>query len=632
MIDSTPLQPALHGGEVPRRLDGAAHLRSATVTRETLLWLSIGAMALLARAWALGSAPLNDTEAALALQALALSGNNSTLTTTLAAAPAANPLFTAWQSLCMSIFGATEATARWLPALAGVVLCLLPASLRHEMGPARALAFGGLLALSPTLWFIARQSDGAQLAWTLAFGVWCVWGTSARAEIGSTERAEVGWLLAGLLLACGVDAVTPALTVMAVLAASNQLNRLRITARAGLIAAGACVIGATGFGLRMPGLGDMFNGYALWFAELTGGQMFEGSAGMWPLPLLRAIAGFVLYEPLVWIGAIVGAGVLALNWKTQRDLSAEASSGDASDKVHTVMRRIGPWLAWAGTGLGLHILTQSRTVDGFLPVLVGCAALASAAIERALAELADRRQWVPIAAVAGISATMLVYGFMGMLLYAGQGEVTWLLTAVIALVMVAGIAIIAALTFNATVALAGVGIAAGVCLTLYTLSAGVQLTQTGFDNPAEPYIVRATLPGVRDVRNALADVSARASGEPLAISIELSESAPPSLRWAVRDWRRATITSQPGAAETLLTPVGASIETDYTYIGSAFRIASTASIRSAGCDDRSGQFNCYPLARWLALRTLDGSAAPSQQITRWVLWLRQDVAARYSGR
>jgi hypothetical protein len=81
-----------------------------------------------------------------------------------------------------------------------------------------------------------------------------------------------------------------------------------------------------------------------------------------------------------------------------------------------------------------------------------------------------------------------------------------------------------------------------------------------------------------------------------------------------------------------LTPVGASIETDYTYIGSAFGIASTTSIRSAGCDDRSGQFNCFPLARWLALRTLDGTATPSQDVARWVLWLRQDVARRYSGR
>jgi len=595
---------------------------SITFTRETLLWLSIGAMGLLARAWALGNAPLNDAEATLALQALTLTGDNSPLTATSAIA---NPLFTTLQALCMAIFGATEATARWLPALAGVVLCLLPALLRCEIGPARALAFGRLLALSPTLWFIARQSDGAQLAWTLAFGVWCISATSAPTEAGPTRLVAVGWMLAGLLLACGADAVTPALTVVAVLAAGNQLSRLRMTARAGLIAAGACVIGATGFGLRLPGLGDMFNGYALWFAELTGGRLFEGSAGMWPLPLLRGIAGFILYEPLVWIGAIVGAGALALNWT-----ATGAAPALATDKK--AMHAIRPWLAWAGAGLGLHILTQSRTVDGFAPVVIGCAGLASATIARTLMELADRRHWMPIAAVAGISTTMLVYGFLGVLLYAGQGEVTWLLTAVIALVMVAGIAIIAALTFNATVALAGVGIAAGACLMLYALSAGVQLTQTRADNPAEPYLVQATLPGVRDLRDALADVSARASGEPLAISIELSESAPPSLKWAVRDWRRATITSQPGAAETLLTPVGASIETDYTYIGSAFRIASTASIRSAGCDDRSGQFNCYPLARWLALRTLDGSAAPSQHITRWVLWLRQDVAARYSGR
>lgn len=624
MIDNTLPQAHLHS---PNAQQSG---RSIPLTYETLLWLGIGALALFVRTWALGRVPLNDAEAGLALQALALTSNTEVSSNALASA--ANPLFTTAQAIWMSIFGATDATARWLPALAGVVLCLLPASLRREMGPARALAFGGLLALSPTLWFIARQSDGAQLAWTLAFGVWCVWGTGARAEIGSTERTGVGWLLVGLLLACGVDAVTPALTVAAVLAAGNHLSRVQINARAALIAAGACVIGATGFGLRLPGLGDMFNGYALWFAEFTSAQPPQGATGMWPLPVLRGMAGFLLNEPLIWAGAIAGGGMVALNWRTQRDSSREASSVDAPNIVRTAMRHIGLWLAWAGTGLALHILTQSRTVDGFLPVLIGCAALASAAIERALAELADRRQWVPIIAVAGISAIMLVYGFMGVLLYAGQGEIAWLLTALLAALMVSGIAIVATMTLNAHAALAGIGIAAGICLTLYTLSAGIRLTQTGPDNPAEPYIVRATLPGMRDLRDTLADVSARASGEPLAISIELPESAPPSLKWAVHEWRRATITSQPGTAETLLTPVGASVQTDYAYIGSAFDIASSVSIRSAGCDDRFGQFSCYPLARWLMLRKLDGAAETSQDVARWVLWLREDTARRYSGR
>lgn len=608
---------SLHRADAPQHQDNAT--QTVTLTRETLLWLGIGALALFARAWALGGAPLNDAEAALAFQALALAGDSSPLVAASGSVSIANPLFTTAQAIWMSLFGATDATARWLPALAGVALCLAPALLRREMRPARALAFGGLLALSPTLWFVARQSDGAQFAWTLAFGMWCVWMTDM--------RAEAGWLLAGLLLACGADAVTPALTLTAALAVSRRLSRLRLNARASLIAAGACVIGATGFGLRLPGLGDMFNGYTLWFAELTGGQLIEGAAGMWPLPVVRGMAGFVLNEPLIWIGAIAGLTVLALGRPAQRNPFPAPASNEAG-----ILRGAAPWLAWAGAGFGLWLLTQARTVDGFTPAIIGCAALASAAIERALAELADRRQWVPITTVAGISAIMLVYGFIGALLYAGQGEITWLLTALLAALMVGGIVIVATITLNAQAALAGAGIAAAVCLTLYTLSAGVQLTQTGADNPAEPYNVRATLRGARDLRDALADVSARALGEPSAIPVELSESAPASLKWAVRDWRRAIITLQPGAAEIVLTPAGASIQTDYAYIGSAFRIASSASIRSAGCDDRSGQFSCRPLARWLMLRSLDEATTPSQDGARWVLWLRQDVARRYSGR
>ncbi|MCX7824091.1 MAG: hypothetical protein N2689_00850, partial [Verrucomicrobiae bacterium] len=45
---------------------------------------------------------------------------------------------------------------------------MLPAALRWQLGRTRALIFGLLLALSPTLWFVSREMGGAMLAWTLA--------------------------------------------------------------------------------------------------------------------------------------------------------------------------------------------------------------------------------------------------------------------------------------------------------------------------------------------------------------------------------------------------------------------------------------------------------------------------------
>ena len=574
-----------------RHLEGVGHL---TLTYESILWLGVGAIALFARVWALGHTPLNDAEAAVALQALALARGE--------AVTVANPFFSALQAIVVSLFGATDLSARLIPALAGAALCVLPAWLRREIGPIRALAFGLLLALSPTLWFVSRQSDGAVLAWALAFGVWCAWVRGAN---------TTGWLLGGLLLACGADAVTPALTVFATLAAGNHLSRLRATSKGLLIVTGACLAAATAFGLRLSGLGDMFNGYALWFAQFT-------QPG--PLTLLRGTAGFIVNEPLLWLGAVTGTIALA----SRRRASREVPAGLAG--------RIVPWLAWAGMGFGMYALTQSRGVDGFVPVLIGCAALASATAETALHGLADRRQWAAIGAVAGVALVMVVYGYMGFLLYAGQGESMWLLTAVIALVMVGGITIVATLTLGSQVALTGVGLAAGICLAVYTLGTGIQLTQTRADNPAEPYIVHATLDGVNELRKALAEVSSRAYGEPAALSIELADSAPPSLRWAVRDWPKASFAPQPGAGEALLTPANATITTASAYIGSDFAIDATAPVGAARCDDRSGQFSCFPLARWLALRTLDGSSDISSRTTRWVLWLRQDLALRYSGK
>ncbi|MCS7060663.1 MAG: hypothetical protein RMN25_05805 [Anaerolineae bacterium] len=596
-------------------------------TFEGGLWVAVMGIALLARAWALGGAPLNDWEAVRALQALALARGEIV--------SPANPLFAALQAVFMSVFGADDTTARWLPALAGTLLCGLPALLRRKLGAIRALAFGALLALSPTLWFIARQSDGAQLAWSLAFGAWALW-------VGGAEpwRRPLGWLLAGLLLACGADAVTPALTVVIALAAGRQLAGVRPSVSDAGLAAAAWVLGATAFSLRLAGLGDVFNGYALWFAGLVESAPADLSAHGMPISMLRAMAGFLLYETLIWPAAVVGAALLI--WDVVRPPQVTASSPSTLNGL--TAGALLPWVAWIGAGGLLWLVTAAHSVDGLAPVGIGCAALAAVAVERLTYGLADCRNAAVVSAVAGMVAVMMVYGYLGLLLYAGQGQSTWLLAPLIAATMIAGIALATTLTWDVQTALAGVALAAGACLLVHTVGVGARLNHVRPDNPAEPYRSSAMLSGARDLRELMLEIGARASGEPRALSIELPESAPPAVRWLVRDWPRARLVVQPGVAELVLTPAPVDqrsipLQTDNPYIGSAFDVSAATSIRSAPCAEIA---NCYPLARWLMLRTLDAGIPDagipdagthsSSQLTRWVLWLRQDVASRYSGR
>lgn len=560
------------------------------LTYETGLWIAIAALAVAARAVNLDHAPLTNAEAAGAFQAWAVAQGQT--------ASLANPLFDTLQALVFAVAGASDGAARLIPALAGAAVCLWPLAARRRADPLGALIFGALLAVSPTLWHASRQADGALLAWALAFGIWCAWRTG---------RVPAGWLGAGLLAACGRDAVSPALALAVVLALdrSARWSRAARPAAADLgLAALSFAVASTAAGLRLNGIGDAFNGYALWFSA-------AGAPG--PMPVDRGLLGLLVYEPLIGLGALLSLVLLLLSRVLKRPAG-------------TPLADWSPWLAWAGAGLLLFLLNQSRQPAGLAPLIAGCAALASASGATLAQSWIIQRRSHALLPILAIGFVMLVYAYLGLGLYAGQGQDLWLLTAVIALLMVAGIIIVAMLTFNPAVALTGIGTAAAAGLALYTLSAGIQLTQIRPDNPAEPYIVDAAPLDLGELARNLETLSSRAYGDPYAASLQLADGASNSLRWAVHDQRQVTVGGRPGSAGIVMTPSGAMPDTQQPFIGSRYTVASAASLSDARCNDVSGQINCMPLARWLVFRNLD-----NVQQTEWVLWLRQDVARKASG-
>ncbi len=387
--------------------------------------------------------------------------------------------------------------------------------------------------------------------------------------------------------------------LLAVLAIGDDLHRIQPTGVNIAWLAATFVACSTAFGLRLSGLGDAFEGYAQWLHEMT-------TPG--PLTALRGLAGFAIYEPLTWLGAAAGVWVLASTRRTR-------SSSE----------RLAPWLAWIMFGLALFILIQSREVNGLVPVVFGCASLAAVAgqaLMRGLVEKGGGTVW----AIAGLSLVMLVYGHLGFSMYAAQGFEMWLLTALIALLMVAGIAIVAALTFDTTTALSSVGLALASALLLYTLSAGIQLNHTRPDNPAEPYVVEATPRSMSDLVATIEQLSVRTSQDAHAMRIDLAEGAPDSLKWALRDQRQLSSLPNPGASGVALTPAGAPPDTGGAFVGSGYDVASSAQLSAARCDLRTNPINCLALAQWLAARDLSGV-----QHTQWVLWLNQEMALKASG-
>ena len=195
--------------------------------------------------------------------------------------------------------------------------------------------------------------------------------------------------------------------------------------------------------------------------------------------------------------------------------------------------------------------------------------------------------------------------------------------------MVAGIGVIATLTYNAIVATRGIGLALGLCLLLYTISTGYALTQTHATNPGEAYIAEVSDDGIRDLIRTIQTASTRAYGDPNSIPIQVLDTAPSSLRWALRGQNNVTYVSHAENAPAMLTSINRRPdEGTYAYMGSAFRITASASLDNIRCASIStnDQLDCTPLARWLTQRAFD-----ERVITRWIFWMRSDIAQKANG-
>ena len=156
----------------------------------------------------------------------------------------------------------------------------------------------------------------------------------------------------GLLLACGVDGISPLIAGVIVIITTRELSLAPFTPRFGLIALLALVLASTGLLLHPSGLGNVFGGLAAWFARMT-------DAG--DLSLGRTLMGVWVYELPLMVGAI---GTLALLVSLRRIDHAE---------LH--------WLSWLGIGFILLFLTRGRSAADVVPLVIGMAGFAARIVD-----------------------------------------------------------------------------------------------------------------------------------------------------------------------------------------------------------------------------------------------------------
>ncbi len=123
---------------------------------EILLWVIVTLIAILLRLPALGDPPLNDHEAASALASMA--GDDMTFS------GLESPLVAVLNAGIFAVTGGTDASARLLPALSGVLLAISPLLFKKRLNSLTALFAASWLAVSPSLVAASRQVAGQSIA------------------------------------------------------------------------------------------------------------------------------------------------------------------------------------------------------------------------------------------------------------------------------------------------------------------------------------------------------------------------------------------------------------------------------------------------------------------------------------
>lgn len=468
-----------------------------------LLALLLG---LILRFASLGSLPLSDPEAALALQAQALASGESAVI-----GPQSG--YVLFSSALFFLLGDTNALARFWPALFGSALVLAPLLFRQPLGrlPAVLLAFG--LALDPGLTALSRQAGGT--TWAIASLVFAAGFLFNRAFIPAGICIGLA-LLGGPAVWFGLVAALLAWGVAWLLSSASQrqegrgLGVLEIPWRTVLLwAAGVFLVAGSLFFSEPGGISAAANSIP---AYLRGWWTPSGAA---ITPLLMAVAA---YAPLALVFGIV-QGVRGLIRQNPVDR----------------------WLIlfWIAC-LAMAVLLPGRSYPYLVWSMLPLWALAS----RCLADLrgvsGQDRAWV--AGMAVLYLVLLAFAWLSVLglnhTVNPEDTQVRLISFASALLLLVLTGVLLAWGWNLRVAIlgAGWGIAAALLVVLVRSTVGA----AGLGVSPENQLWRLGTPVVQAdlLRDTAEDLSDWQTGERNSLDITVAGIDSPALQWLLNDFRQ----------------------------------------------------------------------------------------------
>jgi hypothetical protein len=515
-----PLPAAAHAVSGDAAAHGATIARGAT-TVEQLLYALLFLAALGARLLLLGAAPMATHEAAAAWAAWM----DATALHPTAAPATTSALLHALQTFTFWITGGSNETLARLPvALISSTIALLPWFWRDRLGRTAALLLAVLLALDPWLLAFGRMADATALSAALALIALTAMHVATRDPADGASRPVAVAVAAagvGLLLVSGPQAWSwlpmPALYLLWVAEDRGAM----LTVRAGAIAAGAALLGATG-----------------WFAWPQELAMVGASLGEWigafragPYNLIWPATRLLVDQPFLLVFGLVGFVAL---WIRPTD--------DPNGRLFLTL-----WLAWAT----LLLLLPGR-VPGMLPLLaLPLAVSAALLLQWLLQNLRATSEW----GEAGLLALVLVAALLSVLFWAAQSLVQSApataggLIAPLLLVMVA--LLVAAFAWfvsphQALVVTAGV---VALFLLAATLTSARHLAY--WSEPAQPdgLFATTTWHDAMTLREDVRALSDRRTGYPTELPVQVvtgpTRTADPLVGWLLRDMVNLSFVSAP---------------------------------------------------------------------------------------
>jgi uncharacterized protein (TIGR03663 family) len=536
--------------------------RSKIITVEQAAYLAVGLLAAALRWFQLGLRPLNESEAVQALAALRFTQGG------IEATPAGTiPALFTGNVAGFGLMGASDITARWLPALVGLILVLLPYWLRHRLGRGGALAAALLLALSPSAVHFSRVLDGAMVvaACGLAMAVGLINYVDGRrpSSLYMTATALGLGLCAGpatLSLVLIVAAFGPLLYLSEQLldretgwssltAAWSAVRGERgLLARVGAVLAGSFALAATTFVLHPAGIGQAADLIANWARGFL--PKMDGQPALYPLLLL------LRYEPLILLLGVVEMGRAVASSRAGQEWAGAAPQSGSSFS-HTALLTF-----WAGAAVSVVLVSGHRPAGNVLLVVVPMALLAGQGIERAWHWLSRRTRWQEAGLVALAALGLLVFFYLQMAAYSRASSTTTVSVGGLTMYTASTHLLLASVVLLLLIALGaaawywrGLGVMVGggwlavlVALGLFGFKATWGLNFAHAADSRELMLVQTTAPDVRVLVERLEALSLAQAGDAHTLPVTVDAATGPVVAWYLREFHRQTV------VESLSTP------------------------------------------------------------------------------